>query len=640
MFRFVLDERAENLAAEAIDTGVRKAKGGAHLLLDEIKGETYFLQGSYQAKCLTTLQNNLPRVLNEALEEACADTLANFDTTFAARCFSKDNMNEIELEFSKLRREFQEQQSSQGCFAFLLNLLKFPFQVGWTVPDAKEAVIKGVEDVVFAKKNIHNLKASVTAVLKEMTRRMARRRLADGSQMCPGMAEFLRSDAAKTQTQAESYIPFVNVLRHDPNIDSEENRMYTEMLRMRYPDIVTFADWKDAALFVKESPLTSYIILTSGKGAEELVGELTELGYSKRSRLSGAGSKQLVSEVSELVNRPSLTKASELFEGVKDLVNTPLPNVQEIQIFCENASYHESQPWYQSNLASHGGKITRIHTDIAAVFAGMAQPPPPRPKVQFVTRSDLLSQMLKTMRILGNSQICDEVATIPTLSAVKHLLKARKEIHPSLNEDEETLQRWVTLFEPDHVDATWQDLMTEYTEENPHLYDTLNSLLRSTDRNVGFLKVAKLAEHFLRAMQSAQRQRKELAFAGTSYRAMCISDEQVQEYESKVGDLIFFRAFTSTSTLQAAAADFANGKFSGSGKKLMLELDCSNPKCQFRPLDIAPFSVFRHEQEILVPLMTGFKIISVASEPNNWLRVRLELDTVADCSAAFIYAFI
>jgi len=76
----------------------------------------------------------------------------------------------------------------------------------------------------------------------------------------------------------------------------------------------------------------------------------------------------------------------------------------------------------------------------------------------------------------------------------------------------------------------------------------------------------------------------------------------------------------------------------------MLKIDLSSlgsdVQC-VRPLYIKKFSKFPSEEEVLIPLLAGFRIQSVSSNTDDWVRVNLELAfAMPDVTAAFIYAFI
>ena len=148
-------------------------------------------------------------------------------------------------------------------------------------------------------------------------------------------------------------------------------------------------------------------------------------------------------------------------------------------------------------------------------------------------------------------------------------------------------------------------------------------------------------------MQKASSVEPSLVYSGVTYRAMWISDVEVAQYESSKDDLIFFRALTSTSLAKGVAAAFAEKSWKQKGKqgmKLMMHIDCSTLPTDVvcvRPMSIKKFSVFAGEEEILLPLLSGFKVVNVQRSADSWLEVHLNLAfLMPDMTAAFIYAFL
>merc|ERR1712217_793324 len=129
-------------------------------------------------------------------------------------------------------------------------------------------------------------------------------------------------------------------------------------------------------------------------------------------------------------------------------------------------------------------------------------------------------------------------------------------------------------------------------------------------------------------MQVALHQDDSIGFYGTVYRGKFVTDEEVKQYQNSIGDLVFFRGFESSSLGRATAESFAETswrKNQGEGKKLLLEIDC-NPEVELDmcPIYVKRFSADQSEEEVLFPLLAGFKIES-CDLGGDWLRVRLKL---------------
>merc|ERR1712224_750442 len=129
-------------------------------------------------------------------------------------------------------------------------------------------------------------------------------------------------------------------------------------------------------------------------------------------------------------------------------------------------------------------------------------------------------------------------------------------------------------------------------------------------------------------------------FSGLCFRGFAVTPEEAKEYENTQGKVIFFRSFASTSTSVDVAEDFASdgvGK-NGRTKRVITEIDCSKVKeLGIAPLSIKDFSYFSDEDEVLMPLLSGFHVREVVASADE-IRLKLDLQTtMSDITAAFIY---
>eukprot|EP00927_Polykrikos_kofoidii_P039118 TRINITY_DN33549_c0_g1_i1.p1 TRINITY_DN33549_c0_g1~~TRINITY_DN33549_c0_g1_i1.p1 ORF type:complete len:573 (-),score=91.08 TRINITY_DN33549_c0_g1_i1:93-1811(-) len=348
-------------------------------------------------------------------------------------------------------------------------------------------------------------------------------------------------------------------------------------------------------------------------------------------------------KAADAVKQNPLTAFTIITSGSKGKALLPLIhpcfNVTAIHVFCANKHFHEA---WASEYMHPAGKICGIHADISTVVAGLSELLP-TPRISFIRADTLAKCVEEAQRVYVHSQVQDEVEKTSFKEAVGCLLKARERKFNIAISDAD-IKHFSRLFDPS--ESCHEELLGLYTEEKSHIYDTLNPELRVKKRNQDLLKLMKLAESFLYAMQVTSVNNPELVYSGTSYRAMWVSDEEISQYENSKDQIIFFRAFTSSSTNRARAVPFAERSWAKkrTGKKVMLEIDCSSLDASLnciRPLKIQKFSKFPGEEEVLIPLLTGYMVAGVTSESNNWVHVHLRLVfAMPDMTAAFMYAFI
>ncbi|CAF1094085.1 unnamed protein product [Didymodactylos carnosus] len=102
----------------------------------------------------------------------------------------------------------------------------------------------------------------------------------------------------------------------------------------------------------------------------------------------------------------------------------------------------------------------------------------------------------------------------------------------------------------------------------------------------------------------------------TVYRGVKLSNEQIQQYENsrKAKDWCMFPAFTSTSQNREKAQDFGSEETAQGFRHVLFEIDIHE-----RGADIRNYSDFEHEDEVLLPPMFMFAVISCEEVDNQWI---------------------
>ena len=228
---------------------------------------------------------------------------------------------------------------------------------------------------------------------------------------------------------AKKYMPFRNILWHDPRVNNEENKSYQDLLRKTYKDLVCSNDFAKAADVVKQNPLTAFIVISSGSKAKDLVPRISQL-----------------------------------------------TNVTAIHIFCMDSSYHETQPWFLKNRMPEG-RIAGIHTNVGKLVDGLAKAPE-MPRVAFIKATALEAAVEEAKRIYLHSDVQSFVDQTSFSDAVAHLLQLRESRGKGAASESECA-RLADIFDPLH--GKFKEVLSIYTDEASHVYDTLNSALRTKE---------------------------------------------------------------------------------------------------------------------------------------------------------------
>lgn len=399
-------------------------------------------------------------------------------------------------------------------------------------------------------------------------------------------AQAFREKVMSDSSASLDFVPVERILWHDPNIANEENQSYLQKLHKQWPDLLTFSDHDLAQSYIDDHPFTWFIVVTSGSNGEKLL------------------------------------------PTVHDLLN-----VSRILVFC-------AQPDLHREWVHRFPKIEEMVTEIDDVIRCL-RAPAPSPYVSFVALSDLKPRIKAAQEWFSRPV----VARAADKARVETALRCFSQIRADELKIDKTAgaRRLRDAFM--HPVENYAKIFRIYSEQDIHFYDTFNRQLRIKKRSPILLLFCKLAEAFLRAMGTAALQQPDLVSYATVYRGQYIEPQQVAVHMEKVGDVVFFRAFTSTSTDEQEARKFGMDVHRS---KVLYEIDCTplrnNEKLRksaIPPLLLHSFSAFPNEQEVLLPLFASFKLVSCDKEAEGWLRVKLELTwTPPDVSAAFIYAFI
>ncbi|CAE7497348.1 unnamed protein product [Symbiodinium natans] len=657
----VIVHNAGSTAAESFEQHMRSAYSKAHLhkcilrICREVDGQDYIMKSKFRREMFRRVETVLPDQLVREFDRVLQELLQTLEETLAA-AVTTVNGDDVRMPLQqclqRLRRELNEAVQVEEMENFRKNLAAVgivfvasfgiatavgagaglgpfaaPLAIGgaaaggvwlgsqaiWSEDDERARFVDALVEEILPTLDIGRLTRRVKSLLKSHMSSLEKLvhdapkdplleslwTPVDGDAQAPSQpgasSEHGSAQADVPEQAAKKYIPFRSAVWHDPRIDNPENQSYLGLLRETYADLVCSDDFMHAAEEVKKNPLTAFTIITSGAKAKDLV--------------------------------PLVGK---------------LANVTAIHVFCSNPAYHKKQPWFLQNCMEKG-KVVDIYTNVGQLVNGLKRVPE-MPRVAFINAEEVAASVDEAKRVYLQSDVQDYVEQTSFTEAVAYLLKLRENKHGIRAASDEGV-RLAKIFDPSH--GKFEELLKVYTQEDIHVYDTLNSALRVKERTQGLLKLAKLAEAFLFAMQKAAVAEPSLAFSGMTYRAMWVSDSEVAQYEASKDDFIFFRAFTSTSRDKQKAADFAERSWCKKGKrgmKLMMRIDCSTLDAGVscvRPMSIMKFSAFAHEQEVLIPLLSGFQVVSVQRRGEFWLEVRLKLAfLMPDMTAAFIYAFL
>jgi hypothetical protein len=161
-----------------------------------------------------------------------------------------------------------------------------------------------------------------------------------------------------------------------------------------------------------------------------------------------------------------------------------------------------------------------------------------------------------------------------------------------------------------------RQLLQIYTSDK--IYGKLNSCLRNDDEDY-----MKMSAGYIYELREVFRTDDSILsfYKGIVYRGIYVADPGIilKGYE-KDGEFVW-ASFTSTSVKKNAAENFGQG-----AKSISFEIMCSanidNKKAKYAPADIAPYSVFPMEAEVLFPPHTKFRVVNIKKDKGN--QVQLE----------------
>lgn len=374
---------------------------------------------------------------------------------------------------------------------------------------------------------------------------------------------------------------FDRILWHDPNIGNDENQHYIQMLRCQYPDLQVFSSFNDAERYVRDNPLTSFTVLSSGSNGKDLMAKIHDC-----------------------------------------------LNVERCYIFCATLEYHT--PW-----AAGYKKVLDVVDDVEDVVNRLSEPPP-NPRFVFYKLEHLEEQYNEVNRIWTHSKLfsCSESLTMG--DAVRHLVELRREKHPTIISSEAEINKWSGWFSSPH--AHYEDLLMLYTLEAVHIYDTLNAALLRKRRNRGLLMITKLAESFVLALRVALSNDSQLKWNKKVFRGLVVTDEELAEIKRSIDKFVCFRSFTSTSTSEIEAREFMGE----TGNKVLMEIDCSAVSSDIvctPPILISKFSGFEDEMEVLLQPLACLKVAKVQERSDETIVQMTLVAGLPEMPAAFMYAF-
>jgi len=159
-------------------------------------------------------------------------------------------------------------------------------------------------------------------------------------------------------------------------------------------------------------------------------------------------------------------------------------------------------------------------------------------------------------------------------------------------------------------------LLRIYTSDK--IYKKLNSCLRNDDE-----EYMKMSAGFIYELREVFRTDHSILsfYQGEVYRGIYMPDPAnfLKGYK-KDGELVW-ASFTSTSVKKNAADNFGQGANSISFE-IMCSANINNKKAKYAPADIAPYSVFPMEAEVLFPPHTKFRVVNIKKDKGN--QVHLE----------------
>jgi len=151
-----------------------------------------------------------------------------------------------------------------------------------------------------------------------------------------------------------------------------------------------------------------------------------------------------------------------------------------------------------------------------------------------------------------------------------------------------------------------RQLLQIYTSDK--VYAHLNSCLRNDDEP--YMMIASGYIHELREVFRTDNDSILTSFKGQVYRGIHVPNPaSILKNYKKDGELVW-SSFTSTSVKKNAADSFGHGT-----KSISYEIMCSanidGNKAKYAPADIAPYSVFPKEAEVLFPPHVKFRVVNI-----------------------------
>lgn len=416
------------------------------------------------------------------------------------------------------------------------------------------------------------------------------------------------------------YRPYESVVWIDANVNNGENAQYQRILRQRFNNLACFTTVEEVVTFIETQlrlePLTGYRVLTSGRNGEALTAAI----HNKQ-------------------------------------------NVLSITVFCMNVDFHRK--WAVEGLGASGVKFTKVFEPTNKIRDAICKlaAEPPEEELAFIKAADVASRIADAQVIFMTSPLPTVSQSLSMRECAETLLRYRdrgvmapymffwqspKEVD---RREVDQLSRILSLGRAvDQVGAS--DIMKLWAKEevvngdtrpgDNSFYRPLGRMLRQKINNIDGLKASKIAECLWLAMQTVQApaahgQGTSRSFRGKCYRGLALEPHLAQQFELNVGQCVFYRDFAAHSRRKDTAIGFSRkpGKAS-----VLLEVDCTGLEGPAGFVDMRPYQVY-NEAEVLAPLLTMFKIMSVQSKTEGVdFKVNLQvLFMPTDVDAAFIYCF-
>jgi len=169
------------------------------------------------------------------------------------------------------------------------------------------------------------------------------------------------------------------------------------------------------------------------------------------------------------------------------------------------------------------------------------------------------------------------------------------------------------------INKRQKQLLWIYTSNK--IFSQLNSCLRTDNEDY-----MKLSAGYIYELREVFRTDKSILkfFKGTAYRGIRIEKPAIffKDNNYKKDEELVWASFTSTSVKKKAAQSFGHGAMS-----ISYEIRCSaniyGKKATYAPADIAPYSDYPKEAEVLFPPHTRFRIVNIKKK-----RCEVQLETV------------